>query len=119
MNADEGNPFAGLAALLRAPAAQSGFVIGEVTAVQPLRVNVGDLPLEEGDMVLTDCLREQTRAVTMDWRTADAASGNDAPHSHALAGRLPLTLHSPLQPGDRLILLPSADEQTYYAVGRF
>lgn len=109
------DPFAGLAELgSAAPPVQAAFAIGTLTALAPLTVVMGDQTYYDDEIVLTRHLTERTEEVTIEWPTQPATC--TATHSHVTQGRYPMIIHSPLRAGQRLLLLPTTDQQMVYAV---
>lgn len=87
------------------------FMIGTITALVPLTVSVGEQIYMDGEVLLCRQLTDREERVTVDWRTEVASD-----HTHAILGEKVITIASPLAVGQRLLLLPTADEQSVYAV---
>ena len=86
------NTYSGLAAAVNPRADPTdGFAIGFVTALEPLTVQMGDQTYY-GDEIT-------------------ASHAHDIPQT-----RVKLIIHSPLRTGQRVLILPKADQQSIYLV---
>ena len=86
-----------------------------VQTVKPLSVAVGDLIFYEEEIVLCRQLTERVEEVEpISWQTENETC--HVTHRHAIQGRKQLKIFCPIQVGDVLLCLPSADQQMLTAI---
>ena len=111
------NTYSGLAAAMNPRADPAdGFAIGFVTALEPLTVQMGDQTYYGDEITVARQLTERTEEVTpVSWltspQTCTASHAHDIPQT-----RMQLIIHSPLRTGQRVLILPKADQQSIYLV---
>lgn len=110
------NPYGGLLEVINPKAAPAAaYWLATVTAVEPLAVQVGDLPFYADEIRLCRQLTERIERVEpVVWRTEPETC--QVAHSHAIEGEKEMKIFSPLKAGDVLLCFPSADQQTLIAV---
>lgn len=111
------NTYSGLAAAMNPRADPTdGFAIGFVTAIEPLTVQMGDQTYYGDEITVARQLTERTEEVTpVSWQTSPQTC--TASHAHDIPeNRVQLIIHSPLRTGQRVLILPKADQQSIYLV---
>lgn len=106
-----------------ASAVPADIVIGEVTAVDPLVIELENrLPIPAENILLTKNTCEWSVDMTVDHNTEDAAGGSgDAAyeaHHHGYEGRKTYLVHNGLVIGDKVILLRESGGQRFIAIDR-
>lgn len=100
-----------------------GFILGKVTSVSPLKVQIDQkLELTAAQLVLTNAVRDYTAYMTVDHETEDASggSGDDsfASHKHAYTGKKAYRVHLGLKTGDQVLLLRADGGQKFIILDR-
>lgn len=92
------------------------FEIATIIRLTPLAVTIDAQTYQEDEIVLARQLTERIEDVTpLGWVTSPTTC--TASHAHAIPENMvKLKIHSPLKVGQRLLVLPTADEQMIYAV---
>lgn len=117
----EGNAYSNLLILMKEQgySKDSSSIMGEVTSVSPLRVDVGSFVLEEDDMFIAERLTEHKRNVSISTNVQGSTSTSSS-HSHNLTNLVinnaEMTFHSPLKKGDKVIL--QLDNNDFYLIDK-
>lgn len=86
-----------------------------VQTVKPLSVAIGELVFYENEIVLCRQLTERVEEVEpISWQTENETC--HVTHRHTIQGKKQLKVFCPIQIGDVLLCLPSADQQTLIAI---
>lgn len=91
-----------------------GFAIGFLQSLSPLTVQVEEQTYYNDEITVARQLTDRTEAVTVAWQTRPATC--TATHDHEINGTFEMMIHSPLKTGQRLLVLPKADQQSIYIV---
>ena len=107
---DNENPYTKLLGSMRQVAIGSqtnkGAVVGVVKTANPLRIQANGILFDEDDLLINEFLLPHTREVEFDGAVCEVAG---------FSGDLQF-VDDYLQKGDNVLMLPSADGQTYYVV---
>lgn len=91
-----------------------GFAIGFLESLSPLTVQVEEQTYYDDEIIVARQLTDRTETVTVAWQTRPATC--TATHDHEINGTFEMMIHSPLKAGQRLLILPKADQQSIYIV---
>lgn len=90
-----------------------GVCTGSVLSASPLKIAANNFVLEGDALIVAEHLlphkRETSATVTQ------TAVGDHGTHNHAVTD---MTFTDGLKPGDSVIVIPSADNQRYFIVGK-
>lgn len=90
----------------------AAFAIGFLQALSPLTVQVGEQTYYDDEITVARQLSTREDMVTVAWQTQPATCS--ATHEHDINDTFQMTIHSPLKAGQRLLVLPKADQQSIY-----
>lgn len=97
------------------------FVLGKVTSVSPLKVQVDQkLELTSAQLILTNAVRDYTVYMTVDHQTENTAGGDAsfASHKHAYKGKKAFKVHLGLKAGEQVLLLRTDGGQKFIIIDR-
>ena len=99
------------------------FVLGKVTSVSPLKVQVDQkLELTAAQLILTNAVRDYTVYMTVDHQTESTAGGSGdasfASHKHAYKGKKAFKVHLGLKAGEQVLLLRTDGGQKFIIIDR-
>lgn len=100
-----------------------GFILGKVTSVSPLKVQVDQkLELTAAQLILTNAVRDYTVYMTVDHETEEKAGGSGAAtyesHKHAYKGKKAYRVHLALKAGEQVLLLRADGGQKFIILDR-
>lgn len=91
-----------------------GFVIGFLQSLSPLTVQMEEQTYYDDEITVARQLTEREETVTVAWNTRPTTC--TATHDHEIKDTFKMVIHSPLKAGQRLLVLPKADQQSIYIV---
>ena len=96
-----------------------GFILGKVTSVSPLKVQVDQkLELTASQLILTNAVRD----FTVDHQTEETSGGSGyaefASHKHAYKGKKAYKVHLALKTGEQVLLLRADGGQKFIILDR-
>ena len=99
------------------------FVLGKVTSVSPLKVQVDQkLELTAAQLILTNAVRDYTVYMTVAHQTENPAGGSGdasfASHKHAYKGKKAFKVHLGLKAGEQVLLLRTDGGQKFIIIDR-
>lgn len=100
-----------------------GFILGTVTSVSPLKVQVDQkLELTASQLILTNAVRDFTVYMTVDHQTEETSGGRGyaefAGHKHAYKGKKAYKVHLALKAGEQVLLLRADGGQKFIILDR-
>ena len=100
-----------------------GFILGKVTSVSPLKVQVDQkLELTASQLILTNAVRDFTVYMTVDHQTEETSGGSGyaefASHKHAYKGKKAYKVHLALKTGEQVLLLRADGGQKFIILDR-
>lgn len=100
-----------------------GLVLGKVTSVSPLKVQVDQkLELVASQLILTNAVRDYTVYMTADHQTEESSGGSGAAafasHKHAYAGTKSYRVHLALKVGEQVVMLRTDGGQKFIILDR-
>lgn len=99
------------------------FVLGKVTSVSPLKVQVDQkLELTASQLILTNAVRDYTVQMTVNHETEETSGGSSysafASHKHAYTGRKTFKVHLALKTGEQVLMVRTDGGQKFIILDR-
>ena len=94
-----------------------GVSTGIVITASPLIIAVNDFILDSERLVVAAHLLPQTKNTTPAITVSNTSVGDHGYHTHTV-GMESITFTDTLIAGDKVIVIPSADNQTYYVIDK-
>ena len=99
------------------------FVLGKVTSVSPLKVQVDQkFELTASQLILTNAVRDYTVYMTVDHQTENTAGRSEeaafASHKHAYRGKKDFKVHLGLKVGEKVLMLRCDGGQKFIVLDR-
>lgn len=97
--------------------------IGRVVSPNPLTIQIGDLPVDESNILIADHLaKDYHRKASINNINATGSTNTADGHSHKLSsldiGQAKIGFSDALKSNDRLAVLATADRQTYIILAK-